>query len=36
LDEKDLAEKILFLLRDEKRRRKMGITGRKTIKRFIS
>ncbi|NJE12897.1 glycosyltransferase family 4 protein [Thermococcus sp. LS2] len=36
LDEKDLAEKILFLLRDEKTRRKMGITGRKTIKRFIS
>ncbi|ALV63871.1 Glycosyl transferase, group 1 [Thermococcus sp. 2319x1] len=36
LNEKDLAEKILFLLRDEKTRRKMGIIGRKTIKRFIS
>lgn len=36
LNEKDLAEKILFLLTNEKTRRKMGIIGKKSIKRFIS
>ncbi|WP_367884757.1 glycosyltransferase [Thermococcus sp. JCM 11816] len=37
LDERDIAEKILFLLEDEKMRRKMAVTGgRKAIKRFIS
>lgn len=36
LNERDLAEKILFLLRNEKIRRKMAIIGRKTIKHFIS
>ncbi|MBC7095415.1 glycosyltransferase family 4 protein [Thermococcus sp.] len=36
LNEKELAEKILFLLTNEKTRRKMGIIGKKSIKRFIS
>lgn len=35
LDEKDLAEKILFLLENEKVRRKMGVIGKRTVKRFI-
>jgi len=33
LDEKDLAKKILFLLRDEKTRRKIAIIGHKLIDR---